>query len=440
MNLRQASLAAIAAVAFAVGPARVDAASHSSQLPSGRHVRSVVLRTSDLRSAYLIRSGQVRYDETDATPAGHNRQLERHFDTVIALLLLSTPQSIELALDRLEAREQTSWSPSARDEWRQRLLANRRSQIVRLIAYRNRGLFPQNDGQSKMPTPIFVDNHDIACAVGHLMRISGRERDVAEIQHHSNLVYVPEVTAGPVVAWMLTSGITLEEAALIQPAYGTQLHPISENAIEVVDETASFHFGDLRFSNFKKFTVAENNAIPAVNIPVTHQFCSWFSCTTVIGFFSDPWNGGIVDSAGGYSRIVVEFDVEVTTPDLRIANRPIAGTLMSNVLFHGNQLELFANGARDRLWVDYSPRNWPVFVTPDGSQLTPVPIQSLKRDDGFQPTDRLTVVTEMLLQDGQPHQSQYINFDLIAVPEPATTFFVVLAIGWIGTARVRRHR
>src|SRR4051794_20293871 len=64
-----------------------------------------VLRISDLRSAYLQRAGVVRYDASNMSPDGLRRQLQRHFDVVLGLLLVSTPRSIETVLARLEAAD-----------------------------------------------------------------------------------------------------------------------------------------------------------------------------------------------------------------------------------------------------------------------------------------------------------------------------------------------
>jgi hypothetical protein len=186
--------------------------------PNDRQV--VVLKLSDLRSAYLLREGVVHYDSADMTPDGIRRQLQRHFNTVLGLLTVATPRSIETALDRLEAASGTSWTSEERAAWRQRLLANRFTQMQRLAAYRDRGLFPQNEGQADHPVPIFVDRHDTACAVGHLLRLSGAQDTVTAVEKDNNLVYVPDAGDSAIARWVLGSGLTLEEAALIQPGYG----------------------------------------------------------------------------------------------------------------------------------------------------------------------------------------------------------------------------
>jgi hypothetical protein len=81
----------------------VSQAADTSYAPGvvSRDRQHAVLRLSDLRSAYLQRAGVVRYDESNRTPAGLRQQLQRHFDVVLNLLRLDTPESIETALGRL---------------------------------------------------------------------------------------------------------------------------------------------------------------------------------------------------------------------------------------------------------------------------------------------------------------------------------------------------
>ena len=430
MNLRQASLGATVVLLLLGNIDRVRAAGDFARTATAK--RTIVLRTSDLRSAYLIRSGEVHYDASDLSPAGLRRQLQRHFDTVTVLLQMATPQSIELALDRLEAAEQQTWSVSERESWRRRLLINRQMQLTRLTEYRNRGLFPQNKCQAPQPVPIFVDEHDTACAVGHLMRLSGRERDVANIQHEHNLVHVPDVAAGPVVAWTLTSGLTIEEAALIQPAYGPILPPIPDDAFEVEDDTASFVFGKLRYSNFRTYSASDGGIVPEVNIPVVPDIC-----TEIICFIAYPAPEILVPTHFATSleppRVVVEFDVEVTAPNLRIASRPAAEKLSGwFTRFLPDQIQLFAKHEPQQLWVDYPLKSFPEYRFEEPRRST------LIAGEGFQPTTHMTIVTEIAFGNTLTHQAQTVFFDIVAVPEPATAALAVLALGWAGTMRRRR--
>ena len=88
-----------------------------------------------------------------------------------------------------------------------------------LARYRDEGRFPKNHDSSS-PRPTFIDEHGTRCAMAHLMEIGGASALVAEVAHENNHAYVEELASDlRVVAWLCAAGITVEEAARIQPAY-----------------------------------------------------------------------------------------------------------------------------------------------------------------------------------------------------------------------------
>lgn len=96
----------------------------------------------------------------------------------------------------------------------------RRAAIAWLDEYRASGVFPHNHVRANR-TSVFVDPHGTPCAVGYLMLRSGEEVLVEELVRTNNLVRVPELEGDARVAsWLGARGLTLEEAALIQPNYG----------------------------------------------------------------------------------------------------------------------------------------------------------------------------------------------------------------------------
>src|SRR3954470_6935601 len=142
----------ISLLLFTISLFPFQAANASLRLASEPNAEpAMVLKLSDLRSAYLLRSGIVHYDESHLSPAGVRQQLQRHFDVVIALLLVTTPKSIETALSRLQDADDHQWSANEQVTWRERLFEARYVQLRRLAAYRNRGLFPLNEGQADHP-------------------------------------------------------------------------------------------------------------------------------------------------------------------------------------------------------------------------------------------------------------------------------------------------
>jgi hypothetical protein len=116
--------------------------------------------------------------------------------------------------------------PADRASWKKQLAASREQQIERLRAYRRAGKFPRNRLVEKQRVPIFVDDQGTPCAVASLMIEDGRRADVLAIARANNLVRVMEVHEGPLVDWLLRSGLLQEEAALIQPSYDWVERPV----------------------------------------------------------------------------------------------------------------------------------------------------------------------------------------------------------------------
>ncbi len=98
-------------------------------------------------------------------------------------------------------------------------LAERRAvHLDRLHAYAERGTFPANlDFYER--TPYFVDAAGTRCAVGELMHADGLGEVVAAIAKADNQVRVADVKDGALIDWVLRSGLTQAECALIQPTY-----------------------------------------------------------------------------------------------------------------------------------------------------------------------------------------------------------------------------
>ncbi len=140
----------------------------------------------------------------------------RSIAMVAALMVLAGGVWIALRSARPWPANSSGWTVC---DWHQYLAAQRRTQIERLRAYIDRGEFPRNLHRPFGPIPYFVDVDGTRCAVGHLMDMDGWRRDVEAIARANNHVYVADVTSGPLVDWIRTSGLTQEECARIQPSY-----------------------------------------------------------------------------------------------------------------------------------------------------------------------------------------------------------------------------
>jgi hypothetical protein len=95
---------------------------------------------------------------------------------------------------------------------RERLLAE-------LARYARRGRFPKNRDFVEM-TPYFVDADGTRCAVAHLVEATGERGLVERIVATNNNALVPELARDPALrAWLRAVGLTVAEAARIQPTY-----------------------------------------------------------------------------------------------------------------------------------------------------------------------------------------------------------------------------
>jgi hypothetical protein len=88
-----------------------------------------------------------------------------------------------------------------------------------LEEYRRAGRFPRNR-TSREWTPVFVDEGGTRCAMAHLLEHVGAHDFVRRVASMHNLARIHDLRADrELLHWLLVLGITLEEAARIQPAY-----------------------------------------------------------------------------------------------------------------------------------------------------------------------------------------------------------------------------
>jgi hypothetical protein len=118
---------------------------------------------------------------------------------------------LDRVVDELRARDVATLDAAQR--------AQRSLHIERLASYSAAGLFPTNERLS-VPTPIFIDADGRACAVAYLMIESGARELAERVAALENTDYVPDIDEPGVTAWIAASGLTADECAEIQPAYG----------------------------------------------------------------------------------------------------------------------------------------------------------------------------------------------------------------------------
>lgn len=100
----------------------------------------------------------------------------------------------------------------------------RETHIARLRSYAAAGVFPKNTRHPGAYVPYFVDDAGTRCAMAFLIEQSGAGDYVARVAARMNYAYIGaiarDVQLGAALhEWLDANGLTLDEAARIQPAY-----------------------------------------------------------------------------------------------------------------------------------------------------------------------------------------------------------------------------
>lgn len=111
--------------------------------------------------------------------------------------------------------ETTNNSTVDRDQLRQVLAAQRKAHLAKFHDYRKARIYPHNTYQPGMLN-VWKDADDHLCAVATLVHEDGRDDIVDSLAKDENFVKTADLTEGPLVDWILTSGFTQEEIVMIQ--------------------------------------------------------------------------------------------------------------------------------------------------------------------------------------------------------------------------------
>lgn len=97
--------------------------------------------------------------------------------------------------------------------------ARRRAALRALSRYIDAGRFPVN--RTRLPlTPVFVSPDGARCAMAALLESTGHHALVERVAREHNLARIAQLAHDPeLTAWLDANGLTLAEAARIQPAY-----------------------------------------------------------------------------------------------------------------------------------------------------------------------------------------------------------------------------
>lgn len=96
-------------------------------------------------------------------------------------------------------------------------LAVRRALMIQwLHEYAEAGVFPTDSGG--MPLSVFRDARGVRCPMAELIHRSGHDELVDAVAREHNTLRLADVYDGPLFDWMLDSGLTLQEIAMVQGA------------------------------------------------------------------------------------------------------------------------------------------------------------------------------------------------------------------------------
>ena len=133
------------------------------------------------------------------------------------------PLARRLEVARLRAHFD-SVDAELRDREALQLTPGQRTARVTLVGwlrdYREAGTFPRNDRYRKLVMPIFRDSRGVLCAMAYLIDRSGRRELIDRVALTRNNAFIPELADDPELrAWLDSVGLSLAEAARIQPSY-----------------------------------------------------------------------------------------------------------------------------------------------------------------------------------------------------------------------------
>jgi len=105
-----------------------------------------------------------------------------------------------------------------RAQVRAKLAAARTANLARFRAYQNAGSFPSNTYTPGMAN-VWLDEDGKFCAAATIIRMSGKTTLVDQVAQQTNFIKLGDVTQGPLMDWILTSGMTQGEIAAIQEPF-----------------------------------------------------------------------------------------------------------------------------------------------------------------------------------------------------------------------------
>jgi len=106
------------------------------------------------------------------------------------------------------------------------LIKARHRNLENFRAYEKAGVFPSNTYQPNQLN-VWRDQDGHFCAAATIIRMSGQTELVDRVADQNNFIRLADVTQGPVMDWILTSGFTQDELGAIQKPF----MPVTEKPV-----------------------------------------------------------------------------------------------------------------------------------------------------------------------------------------------------------------
>jgi hypothetical protein len=181
-------------------------------------------------------------DVSSSDPEYQHRRLEiarlrAHFDSVDAELRLPTKLPL---------------TPAQRTA--------RATLIGWLREYREAGSFPRNDRFPERAMPFFRDSRGVLCAMAYLIDRSGRRDLVDRVASTRNNAFIPELAGDlELRTWLDSVGLSVAEAARIQPWYGSP----PDDSVEEPGVSTSYALTSILVSGSSLTTLGFNAIAPS---------------------------------------------------------------------------------------------------------------------------------------------------------------------------------
>ncbi len=261
-------------------------------------------------------------------------RLERHFDSVDF---------------ELRSRDVSDLTATQR--------ANRAKLIHWLRDYRSADQFPTND-KFDTPTPFFRDSKGVLCAMAYLIDRSGSGDFVNKVAASRNNAYIHQLADDPsLTEWLDKWGLSVDEAARIQPTYG--------GGGPILDDE-------------RRGGVDNDMALAAVGLGAVN------AGATVVNFVKPSYLSGFLGILGGGAAIAVGAN---NLDENEATDHVAALTIGIGAVSIGSGIYGILN-ARDRH--DRDRRPW-------------------DRRDGRRRGYSMVVAPDLALQDGKPKLGVFVN-------------------------------